>query len=177
MTTKKTTGDGFKAQEAATQTIDAALKAGKESVDVFLKEGTDAAAKGFEKAVTMSRDAAGTAARQFDDVSTAGKSSIQATMASGDAWLSGVEKLSGYATKATQELLNEGIQASQAILGAKNPQEAAQLQTEYMQKGWSRFLDETTKLGELSVQAATGMFEPLNAQIGAAMDRWTKPAA
>ncbi len=71
--TKKATGEGFKAQEAATQTIDAALKAGTENVDVFLKEGADAATKGFEKAVTMSRDAAGNAARNFDDMSAIGK--------------------------------------------------------------------------------------------------------
>ena len=175
--TKKATGEGFKAQEAATQTIDAALKAGKENVDVFLKEGTDAATKGFEKAVTMSRDAAGNAARNFDDMFAMGKSTIDASMASGDAWLNGMEKLSSYATKATQDLVNEGIQASQTILAAKNPQEAAQLQAEYFQKGWSRFLDESTKLGELSVQATTGMFEPLNTQISAVMDRWTKTAA
>ncbi len=98
-------------------------------------------------------------------------------MASSDAWLNGMEKLSSYATKATQDLVNEGIQASQTILAAKNPQEAAQLQAEYFQKGWSRFLDESTKLGELSVQATTGMFEPLNTQISAVMDRWTKTAA
>ncbi len=73
--------------------------------------------------------------------------------------------------------MNESIQASQAIIGAKNPQEAAQLQAEYFQKGWSRFLDESTKIGELSVQATNGMFGPINSQIGAMMDRWTKTAA
>ena len=177
MTTKKATSDSTKAQEAATQTIDAALKAGKDSVDVLMKEGTEAATKGFEQAISMSREAAGNAASQFDDVSAAGKAGIEATVASNDALLTGIEKLSSYATKATQDLMNEGIQASQAILGAKNPQEAAQLQAEYFQKGWSRMLDESTKLGELSVQATNGMFGPINTQIGAVMDRWTKTTA
>lgn len=177
MATKKATGENFKAQETATHTIDAALKAGKESVDVLMKEGTEAVTKGFEQVVSMSREAAGTAARQFDDVSAAGKAGIEATIASNDAWLNGIEKLSSYATKATQDLMNEGIQASQAIMGAKNPQEAAQLQAEYFQKGWSRILDESTKIGELSVQATNGMFGPINSQIGAMMDRWTKSAA
>ena len=177
MTTKKATSETSKAQEAATQTIDAALKAGKDSVDVLMKEGTEAATKGFEQAISMSREAAGNVASQFDDVSAAGKAGIEATVASNDAWLSGIEKISSYATKATQDLLNEGVQASQAIMGAKNPQEAAQLQAEYFQKGWSRMLDESTKLGELSVQATNGMFGPINTQIGAVMDRWTKTTA
>ncbi len=176
-TTKKAKTEGFKAQEAATQTIDAAVKAGKDSVDVFLKEGTEAATKGFEKAVTMSREAADNATRQYDDLSAMGKANIEASIAAGDAWLKGVEKVTGYAAKATQEMMNDGVQASQAILGAKNPQEAAQLQAEYFQRGWSRLLDESTKMSELSVQAASGMFEPLNAQISAVVERWTKPAA
>jgi len=176
-TTKKAKTEGFKAQEAATQTIDAAMKAGKDSVDALMKEGSEAATKGFEKAVSMSREAADAAARQYDDVSAMGKSNIEATIAAGDAWLKGVEKVSGYAAKATQEMMNETVQAGQAILGAKNPQEAAQLQAEYFQRGWSRFLDESTKLGELSVQAANGIFEPINAQISATVDRWTKTAA
>lgn len=176
-TTKKAKPEGFRAQEAAAQTIDAAMKASKDSVDVFLKEGTEAAAKSFEKAVSMSREAADNAARQYDDISAVGKANIEAGIAASDAWLKGFEKLSGYAAKATQELLNEGVQASQAILGAKNPQEAAQLQAEYLQKGWSRMLDESTKIGELSVQTANGFFEPINAQITAVVDRWTKTAA
>jgi phasin family protein len=177
MASKKATGDNFKAQETAAQTIDATLKAGKDSVDVLMKEGTEAATKGFEQAITMSREAADNAARQFDDASAVGKAGIEATVASNDAWLSGIEKFSTYANKATQDLMNESIQAGQAIMGAKNPQEAAQLQAEYFQKGWSRFLDESTKLGELSVQATNGMFGPINSQIGAVMDRWTKTAA
>lgn len=175
--TKKAKNEGIKAQEAAAQTIDAAMKAGKDNVDVILKEGTEAAAKGFEKAVTMSREAADTAARQYDDISAMGKANIEATVAAGDAWLKGFEKLSGYAAKTTQDMMNEGVQAGQAIMSAKNPQEAAQLQAEFMQRGWSRLLDESTKLGELSVQAANGVFEPINAQITAVVDRWSKPAA
>ena len=177
MTTKKATSETSKAQETTTQTIDAALKAGKVSVDVLMKEGTAAVTKGFEQSISASREAAGNAVRQFDDVSAAGKAGIEATVASNDALLSGIEKLSSYATKATQGLMNEGIQASQAILDAKNPQEAAQLQTDYFQKGWSLMLDESTKLGELSVQATNGMFGPINSQIGAVMDRWNKTAA
>jgi hypothetical protein len=38
-------------------------------------------------------------------------------------------------------------------------------------------LDESTKLGEISVQATNGMFGPINSQIGALMDRWNKTAA
>jgi phasin family protein len=177
MTTKKATSETSKAQETASQTIDAALKAGKDSVDVLMKEGTAAVTKGFEQAISASREAGGNAARQFDDVSAAGKAGIEATVASNDALLSGIEKLSSYATKATQGLMNEGIQASQAILDAKNPQEAAQLQTDYFQKGWSLMLDESTKLGELSVQATNGVFGPINTQVGAVMDRWNKTAA
>jgi phasin family protein len=142
-----------------------------------MKEVAEAATKGFEQAISASREAAGNAARQFEDVSAAGKAGIEATVASNHGLLSGIEQLSSYATKATQDLINVGIQASQAILGAKNPQEAAQLQAEYFQKGWSRVLDESTKLGELSVQATNDMFGPINSQIGAVMDRWNETAA
>ena len=177
MTTKKATSETSKAQETVTETIDAALKAGKDSIGVLMKGGAEAATKGFGQAISASREAAGNAARQFDDVSAAGKAGIEATVAANDALLSGIEKLSSYATKATQDLMSEGIQASQATLDTKNPQEAARLQAEYFQKGWSLMLDESTKLGELSVQATNGMFGPINTQIGAVLDRWNKTAA
>jgi hypothetical protein len=99
-----------------------------------MKEGTAAVTKGFEQSISASREAAGNAARQFDNVSATGNAGIEATVASNDALLNWIEKFSRYATKATQDFMNKGIQASQAILGAKNPKEATQLQAEYFPK-------------------------------------------
>ena len=63
---KQKTNPAQATSEAAAQTLDAVAQAGKETVETVVKVGTDAAARGYEKAFAMGHEQIDAAVKGYD---------------------------------------------------------------------------------------------------------------
>lgn len=177
-TTQNDARKTFKAgAEVATQTMETAFKAGKDTVETIIKEGASASTRGFEKAVSFSQDQAQAASKRYDEFASLGRASIDASIAASEAFLKGYEAINAHVLELSKTAISDTVNAAQAVFAAKNVQEAAQIQSEFLQAGVSRAVEESTKLSELSLQAANQAFAPLNAQISRMVDRFARPFA
>jgi len=168
----------FKAgAEVALQTLETAMKAGKDTVETLIKEGATASTRGFEKAMSFGHDQAELASKRYDEFASIGRASIDASIAASEAFLKSYEAINVHVLELSKSAINETVSVTQAVFAAKNVQEAAQIQSEYFQAGVSKAVEESTKLGELSLQAANQAFAPLNAQISKMVDRFPRPFA
>jgi phasin family protein len=163
--------------EVASQTMETALKASKDTVETIIKEGAHASTRGFEKAMSFGQDQAEIASKRYDEFASLGRASIDASIAASEAFFKGYEAINAHVLELSKTAINQTVSATQAVFAAKNVQEAAQIQTEFLQAGVSKAVEETTKIGELSLQAANQAFAPLNAQISKMVDRFARPFA
>jgi len=163
--------------EVASQTMETAMKAGKDTVENIIKQGANASTRGFEKALTFGQDQADIASKRYDEFASLGRASIDASIAASEAFFKGYEAINSHMMELSKSAINQTVNATQAVFAAKNVQEAAQIQSEFLQAGVSKAVEESTKLGELSLQAANQAFAPLNAQISKMVDRFARPFA
>ncbi|MSO65152.1 MAG: phasin family protein [Alphaproteobacteria bacterium] len=174
---KKSASDAFYSAGNTAQTFDSAIKAGKEGADLLLKEGADVAAKGFQTFVSVTKEAAEGTSKRYDEFAAIGKKNVEAGIAAADAWATNCETFNAKVIELSQQAMAEGFNAATLILSAKNPQEAAKLQADFVSAGVSRMIEQATKMSELSIKAANEAYAPLNAQIAQFMERFTKQVA
>ena len=75
----------------------------------------------------------------------------------------------------TRGTFEEGVAAGKAVMGARTYHEVMELQSGFAQASMQRFLDTTTRLGEMSIKLTNEAFEPVNARLSAAVEKLTKP--
>ncbi|MBM3503474.1 MAG: phasin family protein [Alphaproteobacteria bacterium] len=163
------------ADKFSSEAFDAAVKAGKDGVEMFVREGTDAVNKGFQKVASLAQGANETMAKRYDEFASFGRTGIEASTTAADAFVKHVEAVNAQVADFSHKNLADTMSAAQSILSAKTPQEAAQLQIEFVQAGISRWIDQSTKFSELSIKAANETFAPLNGQIAKFVERFARP--
>ena len=163
--------------EVASQTMETAMKASKDTVESFIKEGANVSTRGFEKAMSFGQDQAEIASKRYDEFASLGRAAIDASIAASEAFFKGYEAINAHVLELSKTAINQTVNATQAVFAAKNVQEAAQIQTEFFQAGVSKAVEESTKIVELSLQAANQAFAPLNMEISKTVDRLARPFA
>ena len=177
MTTRKTT------QTAAKQ-VDAAVAAGKETVDAAVKVGTDAFAKGYENAVAATREqvdaavkAGADAFQGYEDVVSFAKDNVDAVMESSTILAKGVQEFNKVWFNLAQASVDQNVAATKALLGCKTAKELAQVHSGLVARNYDALVLDGRKLSDMSVKLAEEVAKPVNARVNAAMDRLSKPVA
>jgi phasin family protein len=172
--TKKTTND-------MTAPIEAAVNAGKETVEAFVKAGTDAANQQYSQAMTATKDqvekASATFFKGYDEVATMNKDNMDAVMKSGTIFAKGFESLSKEWMAFAQDAMETNMAAAKKVFGAKNLQEMMDLQSEAYRTSFDKVMAESAKLAELSAKVANEAVEPLQARVQAGFEKASKPIA
>jgi len=88
----------------------------------------------------------------------------------------GAQEISKEFFAQTQAQLQSAATAGQAVLKAKNLQDAVTLNVETAKAGYETFVATSTKLGELSVKVATEALAPVTARLNVAVATFTKAA-
>ncbi|WP_026988646.1 phasin family protein [Fodinicurvata fenggangensis] len=176
MTSKKTAS----AQEAL-KPVEAAVNSGKETVDAVLKVSADAATKQYEQAFSMTKEqvekSSNMAFKSYDEFQDLGKENLNAVVNSGTTFAKGFEAMSKEMMAFTQSNMEAGLAMTKKMLGAKNLQEFTDLHGEYSRGQFDKFLAESAKLGEMSMQTANEAVAPLQTRAQATMEKVMKPAA
>ncbi len=174
-TAKKSAG----AKDAATERFESAVNAGRAAVDTAVKASTDAAAKGYEQYVNMTKEQVekvGTFTfTGYDEVAEFNKETIDAVIASSDVFTRGAEDLGRAVTSLAQNSVEDNMATAKQVFGAKSLHEVVQLQSDWAKASLSGFFNESARLQELSMRVANEAFGPLGARATAAFEKLAKP--
>jgi phasin family protein len=145
-----------------TETAQAAIKAG---ADV----STKAIASGHDRTVA--------AAKGYENMTDFGKETVEAFVAVGTATAKGVEAINAEVLAFSKAHFEDSVAAAKAVLGAKTLKEVVDLQTDFAKSTFESYLQQSSKLGELTAKLTQEAFEPLNARFQAAVEKFVKPLA
>ncbi|MCG8358338.1 MAG: phasin family protein [Kiloniellales bacterium] len=177
MATKKTTT----AANDALKPVEAAVAAGKETVEKAMKAGTEAATKNYEKVLAMTQEqvekASAAAFQGYDDMTALNKETMDAVVQSGNIVAKGYEAIGKELMAFTQISIEANVAATQAIFGAKNIREVIDLQTQYTRESFDKAMAESAKLSEMSVKLAKDAIEPIQSRVNVTVEKMMKPLA
>ena len=171
-------------KKTAAKQVEAAVAAGKESVDAAVKVGTDAFAKGYESAVTSTKEqvdaavkAGADAFQGYEDVVSFGKDNVDAVMEFSTILAKGVQEFNKVWFDLAQASVDKNAAASKALLGCKSAKDLAQVQSDQLAGNYGTLVLDGRKLSDMSVKLAEEVAKPVNDRVNAAMDRMSKPVA
>jgi phasin family protein len=173
MTTKKST--------AAATPVDAAVTAGKETLEQMTKIGQDAAQKNMEQAMSMAKDnvekASQTLFKGYEQANTLAQGNYEAVSKSFGILSKGFEDLSKAWMVYTQGTVDSTMAFGKQVLGAKSLNEVVDLQNTFSKSAFDSFVAESTKLSEMSVKTASEAIEPLKARVDETVETLSRPIA
>ena len=161
--------------------VEAAVAAHKETVEAVMKAGTDVATKHYENAMSMSKDQlekfSGLMFKNVDEMASLNKDNLDAVVTSGTTVAKGFEALSKEMMAFAQSAMEENLATSKKLFGARNVQEVLDIQSELARTNFDRFLSNSAKMTEMSVQVANQALEPLQTRVTVTVEKFTKPIA
>ena len=165
----------------ALKPVEAAITSGKEQFESFAKAGAEAAKKGYEQAVAMTKEQVEKVSeavfKGYDQFSTMNKDTLEAVVASGNIVAKGVEGFSKEVFALAQSSFETSMNAAKAFMGVKTMREAIDLQADLSRSQFDKLMADSTKLAEMSVKVANEAFQPIQARVNVAIEKMLKPVA
>ena len=169
------------AQQDVLAPVEAAINAGKETVETVMKAGTDAYARQYEQTVAMTGEqiekASAMLFQNYDEVVALNKANLDAVVTTTTSVAKGFESLAKELMGFAQGSAEVGMTASKKLLGAKNLQELMDLQGEYGRTLFDSYVAESAKLAELTMKTANEAFTPLQERVQVTVEKMVKTAA
>lgn len=167
--------------KSAKKPFDSAAFAGKQTLDQFFKAGSDAAAKGYEQAVELTRENVAKANSAFlkgyADAQGFGKGNVDAFVQAGTIFAKGAEQISKQVAALTQNSVQSSVVTAKALMGCKTLRDVIDLQADFARSSFDAFVAEGTKISELSVKVTNDAVAPIQARVTLAVEKLTKPVA
>lgn len=159
---------------------EAAVETGKETVDTFVKAGTEAATKNAEKAFRMGQEQFEKAnAKTFetlDELYSFNKSNVDAVVAAGSIYLKGVEALNKEIVAYAQKSVETGLANAKAVMAAKSFNEFVALQNDLARKAFDEAVVETTRISELTTKVTNEAVKPISDRVKVTVEHFGKAA-
>ncbi len=173
-TTKKTT--------ASTATpVDAAVAAGKETIENMTKITQETGQKNFDQVVSVAKEnmekASAAAFKGYDEFATYSQANVDAVTKSFGILTKGLEDVSKAWFAYSQSSVDAGVDFSKKVLGAKSVNEVVDLQNDFAKASFDSFVAESTKISEMSVKTANEAIEPIKARVDETVETFSKAAA
>jgi len=167
--------------KAAAKPFEDAVEVSKATIDALVKVGTEAASKGYEQAVELTREQVGKAStafiKGFGDIQGLGKGNVDAVVEAGTVWAKGAEQISKQVMALTQNSVQSSVVTAKALMGCKTLREVIDLQADFARSNFDTLVNEGTKLGELSFKVANEAIAPIQARVTKTVEKLTKTAA
>jgi phasin family protein len=161
-----------------------AIQAGVEAVDALVKNGTEAAAKGFEQAQAAMKQQmeeaqkhAAAAQKSLEEALAFGRGNFEAFIQSSTILTEGMQEIARASMALSQTALAEGIETAKAFAAVKSVREAIDLQASFAKTSTEKLVAETTKLSESSAKLAEKAFAPVIERVNLAVATFGKPIA
>ena len=169
------------AVDEATKPVEIGFTAGNEIVDNFVKVGQEAAQKGYEQAISMTKEQVEKArtalTKGVEEIGTLGRENVDAVVQASTIYAKGVEVIGKEVMTYAQARAESHIAAVKAMFGARTLKDLVDLQAAYARSSFDDLVSETTKLSEIGVKVTNEAFAPLNARVNLVVEKMTKSAA
>lgn len=159
----------------------AAIGQATDAVEQVAKAAQDATAKGYEKAVALTKEQveqvtkAQTAAfKAYEDAIASSKASLEAVTRASQVLTRGLQDIGKTVIGLSQESFEENVAASKQILAAKTLNELVDLQTTLFKSQLDRLLRQGGHIADLSTKLMEDALSPLSTSINAAIDKLVK---
>lgn len=139
MATKKSTSNG-----------------GHEAMEHVFKSGAETFKNGFEQA-----------SKSYDRWLGFAKENMEAMMKATTTYSKAVEQINSETLEFSKRQMEDGVAAWKAVLGAKNVQEAWEVQSDYTKSAMDAYIAQVTKVNDMVLSTAKHAAEPLNARLAA----------
>ena len=172
------------APKPAPTQVEAAVAAGKETVQTVVKTGADVAAKSVEKAVAMGQEqvaavvkAGGEAFKNYEDVVAYNKDNVDALVKSNSILVKGVQDINKVLFGLAQKNMEDSVAMTKKLFGCKNVNDMVKIQNDLMKANYTKALDDSRKISDMAVKLAEEATAPLTDRVNVAVDKVTKPLA
>ena len=149
--------------------------------DAAIKASADAFAKGYDQFIAVSREQVEkmfpAAVKSFDDVTAFQKGYIDALVTASTSMAKGYETIAKQIFAFNQKATESSMAGAKALVGCKTVQEAVELQGDLARKSLDQWLNESTKISELTVKVTNEAISPINAKMTDAVEKFVKPLA
>lgn len=173
----KIKGTAKATQETAQKTVEAVMAAGKDAAENFVKAGTEAYTKGYEKAMAMTKENVDSAVKGYADLAAWNKGNVEAAMAASNVAAKGFEVLSAELLAFTKAQMEDNVAQAKKVFGAKTLKEVMDLQSDFAKVAFDNAVGKTAKLSDLAVKTANEAYEPIQARVTVAVEKFVKPMA
>ncbi len=176
-TAKKTTA----AAVTDVKALEAAVASGKETVEAFVKAGVDAQSKAVEQTMTLTKEQVEKAQTAFfktyGEMQVFGKDNVEAMFRASSIAAKGMEAFSRAVFAFAQAQVESQMGATKAILGCTSLRQVVDVQTNLAKTSFDTVVAEGSKFSEMATKVANEAFEPIQARVNVAVEKFMKPAA
>ena len=158
-----------------------AAKSAPETVEAAVQNGTETAAKNYEKAVAYTKDniekASTMAFKSYDEAADFNRETLDAFVATSNVLAKGFEEMSRQFAGYAQTMMEDNAAHAKRLFGARSLPEVMDLQATWAKECFDDVVAESTKAQERSVKLFTEVTAPLNSRMNAAFEKFGKPLA
>lgn len=94
-----------------------------------------------------------------------GKDNMELAMKSVGEFNKGFQAIATEITDYSRKAFEDGAQTFEKLAGAKSVEQAVEIQTEYAKKSYEGFVSQASKLSEMYVELARGMYKPVESAV------------
>lgn len=140
------------------------MATGAEAVKKTVEQASAAGNQAFREGVEKSLGA-------LTEINVQGKRNLEALVESVTAATRGAEALGAQSLAYGKKSWEEGVNAAQALAGAKSVQEVVELQTGFAKSAIETYLGEVTRMTDTLTAAVKDSFKPLNERMTATVEK------
>lgn len=140
------------------------MATGAETVKKTVEQASAAGNQAFREGVEKSLGA-------LTEINVQGKRNLEALVESVTAATRGAEALGAQSLAYGKKSWEEGVNAAQALAGAKSVQEVVELQTGFAKSAIETYLGEVTRMTDTLTAAVKDSFKPLNERMTATVEK------
>jgi phasin family protein len=142
----------------------------------LLTDGVASTITAFEDTQTQVKANMDKTIKAAQDFAAFGQGTLEAVVASGQAWAAGVQELNQHLAGSAQARITETVEAVKGFATAKSVNELLTLQAAFARESLDKAVAETTKLTDASAKLATEVLAPLTARVTLAVDTFGRAA-
>lgn len=140
------------------------MATGAEAVKKTVEQANAAGNQAFREGVDKSLSA-------LNEINAQGKRNLEAVVESVTAATRGAETLGAQSLAYGKKSWEDGVNAAQALAGAKSIQEVVELQTAFAKTSIEAYLAEVTKMTDVVTASVKDSFKPLNERLTATVEK------
>jgi phasin family protein len=142
----------------------------------LLTDGVASTMTAFEDTHTQVKANMDKTMQAAQDFAAFGQGTLEAVVASGQAWAAGVQELNQHLAASAQARITETVEAVKTFATAKSVNELISLQSTFARESLDKAVAETTKLTDATAKLANDVLAPLTARVTLAVDTFGRAA-